>query len=664
MHFQCSNCDKKGKTVEDLRSNGCNCSSRPLEMLDSPEEAEKVTDSKKKKKEEDLRSPAKKIYDFAMSKIERIVISENNSDEVYVLVKKNDHVESLKVESKQFRHWLRGQYSSDVENLDLHGDDIFKTVADEIISRAHVNGTERVQIHNRIAQLEGEILYDLGTQDWKITKITPEGMETVSFDPTLPVFHRRQSLQTQVIPKEGDGKELGKLTELLHILDEDKLVFIVHLVSMFLESCAVPMMVFDGSAGSLKTTATATIKRMVDPNGKGIDDNVSAMAEKSDDLIIQINNRYLASFDNVSFINQNTSDVLCRAITGSGNMRRKKYTDDNEIIQNFRRKIVLNGIVPTLDYPDLQTRLLSYARKPVDESNRISEKEFNEKLESLLPGLLAKIFISLSKALKAYPVLKTKIKPKTRMADFEIWGEIISRVLGHSENSFLDSYHRKMAEGQISQIDSHPIVAAIQKFMEAREQYENTASHLYQELVTIAANSGTDINSRYVRFPKTSSYMIKELKIVDPLLKTIDFMVETYHYTKSDGKFGKNVSIVRITRRNAQSTLDVSGIASPASPPSPPSNLGTKTGEATGEAMPVVVSPASLKNMEFTHNPDAGEPSEGSEAIRGRSSPRQFYCKTCNAGPWAVDTKGSSGMPIYDFHKNQGHEIEFVEGEK
>ena len=610
MYYQCPNCDKKAKTVKELRNLGCTCNSQPLEMT----EASDIP--KTKAKEGDERSTSKKVLDFTMSKIKKITISENDSDGVYAIVENNGHFESLNLESKRARQWIYDQYSRNVESNDIHGDDFYKTVVDAIIAKAQMNGTERTRIHNRISQSENQILYDLGTPDWKIIKITPEGVETVNFDLTLPIFRRSQSLQMQVIPKDGDIKILEKLAELLLIVEDDKLVFIVHLVCMFLESCSIPMMVFDGSAGSLKTTATATVKRIVDPSGRDTDDNVSAMAEKPDDLILQLSNRYMSSLDNVSYINHNTSDVLCRAITGSSNMKRKNYTDVNEVILNFKTKIVLNGIVPTLDYPDLQTRLLSYVRKPIDENNRITDQEFNDQLEHLLPGLLAKIFITLHEALKRYPNIKGKIKPKTRMADFEVWGEIISRVLGYSENSFLNSYHLKITEGQISQIDSHPVVASIQSFMENKEHYENTMSHLYQELVNITTNSGIDLNSRYIKFPKTSNYLKKELRIVDPLVKGMGFIVETYHYTKNDGKFTKNASMVRIIRKKIQSTLDVSKVSSPSSLRSPTEDLGMKIGENSGEGTSHHNNVSSPVNAKFMHEGSTGEDGEGSEDIQ------------------------------------------------
>lgn len=310
---------------------------------------EKLHDGKKaKQQEKDERSASKKCYDFAMTKIKKLVISENNSDDVYAIVEVNSHVEAISLSSARARHWIGDEYSRNIESNEIHADDFFKTVLNHIIAKAHMNGTERAQIHYRIAQAGDSLFYDLGTPDWQFIKVSAKGVEQVKFDVNLPIFRRSQSIQKHVVPNRDNYKALDHLAELLRIVPRDRLVFKVHIVALFLEAYPIPIMVFDGMAGSLKTTATASIKRIVDPSGVEKEDNVSAMAEKQDDLILQLQNRYLSSFDNVSSITQATSDVLSRAITGSSNPRRKLYTDDDESIHSFRRKIVLNGIVPKM----------------------------------------------------------------------------------------------------------------------------------------------------------------------------------------------------------------------------------------------------------------------------------------------------------------------------
>lgn len=431
--YFCEESDYKAKTLKELRKMGCKCPD-PLFYPDE-KDVKKQANKKKfieKSLDDDNRSDQKKLYDFALTRIDKLVISENNSDEVFGILKNNNHIETLNLSSTRSIHWLTNEHNQFVNSDELHSSDYYKTILNTIISKATMNGTEKVKVYNRIAQLENEIWYDLGNSSWQAIKITEGKVKLVKLDKDSPVFRRSQSLQEQIQPEKGTNISLDLLVNLLHISEHDQLVFKINLICMFLQAYSMPMIVFDGSAGSIKTTATATVKRVVDPAGKQSQDNVSSMQEKPNDLIIQLSNRYLASFDNVSYIDSKISDVVCRGITGSNNERRKLYTDNDEAIFSFRSKIVLNGIIPTLDYPDLQTRLISYDRETIDESNLITEKEFQKRLNDILPNVLGLIFKTLSKALEKYPELKDKIKPKTRMADFEIWGEVISRCLGNT----------------------------------------------------------------------------------------------------------------------------------------------------------------------------------------------------------------------------------------
>ena len=427
MHQRCESCDKEIKTKKESDE----CKKRSHEVIDylDPKDHkpkikkateikknEKKPQKKKNKKQTELskdeRTASKILYDHAQTKIQKIVVSQNNSEEVYAIVRINNHIETINLSSMRAKHWLNNEHTKFADSNELHSDEFYKTILSTIISKAQMNEINKQKIYNRVAQLDNEIWYDLGNSKWQAIKITPEKIRTVSLNEDSPIFRRTQSLYEQIIPKKGDRKALDKLAELLHIVEPDRLVFKVNLIALLLQDYPIPMIVFDGSSGSLKTTATSTIKAIVDPNGQQKEDNVSMIAEKQDDLIVQLNNRYLSSFDNVSYIDSKTSNVLSRAITGSSNPKRKLYTDGDEVIHNFRSKIVLNGIIPTLEYPDLQSRLIIYDREMIDETNRITEKQFNEEFNKLLPYILGQIFLTLQKVIALYPKLKDQIKLK------------------------------------------------------------------------------------------------------------------------------------------------------------------------------------------------------------------------------------------------------------
>ncbi|KFM21485.1 DNA primase protein [Marine Group I thaumarchaeote SCGC AAA799-B03] len=501
------------------------------------------------------------LFDLANSQIKKIVISQNNSSEVYAIIENNDHLETLNLSSRRAIHWLNNISHKQNTTSKIHSDDFYKNILNAIISKAQMEETCKEKVYSRTAFLGDVLYYDLCTPDWKIVKITKNDIDIIPFSESTPIFRRTQSGYAQINPIFEESDSLEKIANLLRIKDVQ--LFKVHLVCMFLESIPVPIMFFDGEAGSMKTTTTASIKRIIDPNGINNEDNCNSISTRNDDLIIQLNNRYVSAFDNVTKISQGMSDVLCRAITGSGNVKRELYTNSEETILNFRRKIILNGIVPSVDYPDLQDRMISYDRIPLQNNQRLTDKEFQERFNRLLPSAIGQIFKTIQKSLIHYGEVKQDVKPKTRLADFEIWGETISRELGYEPNSFLETFYEKQKQTSIASIDSQPLVETILRLMDDKTEYENTMSNCYKTLVAKATELDIDTKSQYVRFPKASNQVSKQLVTLKPILRKIGIIVEIYTYTKNDKKYIKNNTIVKFTKLGIE--------PSPASPPSPQS---------------------------------------------------------------------------------------------
>lgn len=71
------------------------------------------------------------------------------------------------------------------------------------------------------------------------------------------------------------------------------------------------------------------------------------------------------------------------------------------------------------------------------DSQLIGENKFINEIRRSLPDILAYIFDVLVQALRKFDEVKDQIKPNHRLADFVIWGEIISRVIGNKDNEFL-----------------------------------------------------------------------------------------------------------------------------------------------------------------------------------------------------------------------------------
>lgn len=517
-------------------------------------------------------------YDLAISKIKKLVVSQNNSKEVYAVIEINGHDETLELSSRRASYWLN--YICRTNHIGkIHGDEYFRNILNTIIAQAQINNTPREKVYNRIAISNDTLYYDLATSDWNIAKISSNGIEILPYDVKMPIFRRSQTSAEQVKPIYDNTYALNDLATLLRI--KDKQIFKVHLVSLFLENIPVPIMVFDGAAGSMKTTTTAAIKRIVDPSGYETEDNCTSMAAQNDDLVLQLYNRYLSAFDNVTRINQETSNVLCRAVTGSSNGRRELYTNSDETLLNFRRKIVLNGIVLNPDFPDLQDRMIVYDRIPLENNERLTEQEFQKKFKALLPSVLWQIFAVIQRSFAQYESVKNQIRPTTRLADFEIWGETISRSMDYEPNSFLEKYFEKQRRTSIAVKDLHPIVAAIETLIDGKEEYENTVARCYSELSRIAYESGVMVSSQYARFPKAPQRLKEEIIKVKPILEKLGIAVYFEHYTKADGKYTKNSTIIYIRAIKKQSQSSPHSPCSLSQNESQNAGLGEPIGEDT-----------------------------------------------------------------------------------
>lgn len=492
-----------------------------------------------------------KIYNYTKKQIEKLVISDSDSSLVYGIITVNDHKETIDLGSPLAIQWLKTLYFE--ENGDIHSDETFSNVLSMMGAQAkQAEETQRVTIYNRIAMTGDAIYYDLCSPDWKAVKITKENYEIVKLNDDTPIFTRKQQQSPQVLPKKEKNDTLDKLIKLLRVSKPDQEIFKIHLITLFLEKYPIPMIIVSGEHGSTKSTLTRTIARIVDPSAM----NISSIPTNTGDIALHLNSRYISNFDNVSEISQDVSDMLCRAITGEGFSKRKLYTDSNEIIWNYKRKILLNGISPVLEFPDFKERSIFYETVPIREDERMSEEEFNARLESLMPSILHEIFTILSYVLLMYRRIKKEIKTKPRMADFTIFGECISRMLKNLDLAFVEAYKNKLDNDSLKMVDSYPIVKIIIEIIQNEKSLEASMEEFYKKVCEIATANQIDTRSKEIKFPHAINQLSRQINQLKSTLRKHDLEIQIKSYDSRDGKYTRGQSIVYISRLDSgQKTL-------------------------------------------------------------------------------------------------------------
>ena len=251
------------------------------------------------------------------------------------------------------------------------------------------------------------IYYDLCNRDGEIIKVTNNGWEIIKHgcqaetnsDATIVFKHYRNQLP-QVMPNRGyEANVFAQFLSLTNLPADDvenRILAEVYIISLFFPpDISKPILIPHGQQGSAKSTFQEFIKDLVDPSGA----LTLAFPKSVAEIVQQLSHNYVAYYDNVSSLPQWISDVLCRAVTGSGFSKRMLYTDDDDFIYKFKRCVGFNGINIAATKPDLLERALILELKRISDDKRRELKQLWKQYGMIKPQLLGFIFDIIVKVL-------------------------------------------------------------------------------------------------------------------------------------------------------------------------------------------------------------------------------------------------------------------------
>jgi len=429
--------------------------------------------------------------------------------EVFVRVEVGGHLEIMMLSSERFVDWIVKKYS-DVNDDAPKPADIKKLKS---ILRARATfGKSRHDLSIRSAYSDGYLWYDLVDNDWRVIRIGTSGWDIID---SPPILFKRNIQKEQIIPEHGG--DVHDLLKFVNIKNENQqLLFLISTIVNFVPHIPRPIQVYFGTQGAAKSTVCKMLKNIVDPSGI----ELLNLVNETKELTQHLHKHYLLSFDNLDMLKSETSDVLCRAVTGGGLEKRKLYTDSDSIIFDYRRAIVINGINLVAIKPDLLDRSLLFELERIDEKSRKSEEEVWQEFDSVKPKILGAIFDVLSKALTILPTITLSESP--RMADFAKWGCAVAEALGHTQEQFTIAYNENREIQNKQAIEESPIALAIVTLMDNRNIWNGTSQMLLKRLKQIAVKEELDSSL----FPKSPSILSRRVNQIKQNLKSEGIKIE------------------------------------------------------------------------------------------------------------------------------------------
>jgi hypothetical protein len=223
---------------------------------------------------------------------------------------------------------------------------------------------------------------------------------------------------------------------------------------------------------------SAILRSLLDPNIAPL----RALPREDRDLFIAASNGHVLAFDNVSSLPGWISDTLCRLATGGGFAVRQLYTDQDEVLFDAARPVILNGIEEIVTRPDLADRAVFLTLQPIPEEHRRPEQELWAAFDVERPRVLGVLLNAVVEGLKRLP--ETRLERLPRMADFALWATACETALWPAD-TFWSAYCGNRDEAVEGVIDADPIATAVRAIMATRTVWTGTASDLLGALAEV-----------------------------------------------------------------------------------------------------------------------------------------------------------------------------------
>jgi hypothetical protein len=342
----------------------------------------------------------------------------------YADVVVNNHRETWPIPTKDkggFAHWLRHRFYQATGGAP--NSQSLTTALSTLAAKALYEGPER-EVYTRVAALTDRIYLDLCDEQRRAVEIDTEGWRVTAEPPVR--FQRRRGMLPLPLPvphtRLTRGEAIRKFRGFVNVASDDDFTLLLSYIFAALSGRGpFPLLIILGPPGSAKSTMARIVKGLVDPNKAPL----RAPPRSNQDVFIAARNGYMPAFDNLSHLPDWLSDTLCLLATGGGYGTRELYTDDEEILFDAQRPVVVTGIDNVVTRGDLTDRSIFLTAVEIPEGERRSEKEFFAAFDPEKPAILGALLDIVALGLRELPSVTLQKLP--RMADFAIFATACER---------------------------------------------------------------------------------------------------------------------------------------------------------------------------------------------------------------------------------------------
>lgn len=428
--------------------------------------------------------------------------------EAYADVQIGGHRETWAVRSGRFQQLVSQQFATN--SGQWPSANAVNTILRQFTAEALLNGPER-QVHVRVAEHGGCIYLDLADPHWRVVKVTPQGW---SITDDVPIRFRRVPGML-ALPVPTAGASITELRSFLNLATDDDFTNVASwLLGSLRGRGPYPCLLVTGEQGSAKSTFSRLLRSLIDPNVAPL----RSLPTSERNLLIAAKNSHIQAFDNLSGITTATSDALCRLSTGGAFAVRRLFSDDNEMLIDVTKPVLLNAIDNIILRPDLADRAVIVVLNPIPEHRRRTEDELLKRFEQARSGLLGALLSTMAHGLRSLSSVADSHLP--RMADYAKWGIACETAYTH-QGDFTRAYSANRAVMVADSIEADAVALAIRRLVDANKNWKGTAT----ELVAVLHRLAGGLRTRGPDWPSTPRALAGRLRQLAPVLRAVGIEV-------------------------------------------------------------------------------------------------------------------------------------------
>jgi hypothetical protein len=400
------------------------------------------------------------------------------------------HREIWPIRGKGFRRLLARRFFE--ETRGAPSSEAMNSALNVIEANAQFDAPER-EVFVRVGGANGRLYLDLADETWQAVEVDATGWRVID----KPPVRFRRAAGMRPLPMPVAGGSIVTLRSFLNVRsDADFVLVAAWLLAAFRNHGPYPVLVLTGEHGTAKSTFSKILRGLVDPNTAAL----RTLPRDDRDLFIAASNGFVLAFDNLSALKEWISDALCRLATGGGYGTRQLHTDQDEVLFDAQRPVILNGIEDFVTRPDLADRAIFLTLEPIAEEKRRSEAELWAEFKAECPRILGALLDAIATGLKRLP--ETRLDRLPRMADFALWVTACETGLWPA-GTFSSAYCGNRDEVIDNVIEADPVASVVCSLMATRSQWEGTATALLAALSQKAGEKVTHSND----WPKSANVL-------------------------------------------------------------------------------------------------------------------------------------------------------------